>query len=524
LLAAVAGAEDKKPPEIPADAVIGNIVLVKNDVFDTDDERENNALYRLINKLHIITRDSVIEGQLLLEPGDTYSKRLADESARLLRQRKYLFDATVEPFNVQNGTVDLRVTTKDVWTLRPGITFSRSGGESRSGIDLEELNLFGYGQKIRIARDESVDRTTKSFEYEDPHIANSRIRGSLKLSDNSDGYANSLSVERPFYALDTRWSLGARGLDKDFRTAFYSLGEEQAEYQQERQFFSAFGGWSKGLKDGWVRRYRTGIIFDDNTFSQVENGTLPPLIPDDRRLIYPFIGLEILQDDFETTKNKEQIGRTEDFFMGQRLTATLGYASEDFDADRDAVLYTGNYSRGFGSLLSKALLTTAWVSGRLERGANSQNAKIGLSARYYHQQSKKRMFYVTIEGVQGNNLDLDNVVELGGDTGLRGYPLRYQSGESKVLFTAEQRYFWDWYPFRLFRVGGAIFADVGRVWGDSAVGEPREKWLRDVGIGLRFASTRTGFRRMLHLDIAFPLDGDASIDKVQILLESRKSF
>jgi len=29
---------------------------------------------------------------------------------------------------------------------------------------------------------------------------------------------------------------------------------------------------------------------------------------------------------------------------------------------------------------------------------------------------------------------------------------------------------------------------------------------------------------MIHLDIAFPLDGDSSIDDVQILLESKRTF
>ena len=201
----------------------------------------------------------------------------------------------------------------------------------------------------------------------------------------------------------------------------------------------------------------------------------------------------------------------------------FGYAAESFDSDRNALLYTANYNRGFGSLLSKALLTSTWVAGRIE-GGDTKNAMVGFNARYYHQQSKKLTFVATIEGVYGHDLDLDNVVELGGETGLRGYPLRYQNGESKVLFTIEQRYFTDWYPFRLFRVGGAVFADIGRVWGDSPVDEQRLGWLRDVGFGLRFSSTRTGFRKMLHFDIAFPLDGDPSIDDVQILLESKRSF
>ncbi len=29
----------------------------------------------------------------------------------------------------------------------------------------------------------------------------------------------------------------------------------------------------------------------------------------------------------------------------------------------------------------------------------------------------------------------------------------------------------DWYPFRLFRIGGAAFFDIGRTWGPAALGE-----------------------------------------------------
>jgi hypothetical protein len=94
-----------------------------------------------------------------------------------------------------------------------------------------------------------------------------------------------------------------------------------------------------------------------------------------------------------------------------------------------------------------------------------------------------------------------------------------------MLFTIEQRYFTDWYPFRLARVGGAIFADVGRTWGDNPVqGSPPQGWLRDVGFGLRLGPTRGGAHEVLHIDIAFPLDGDPSIENVQILLESKGSF
>jgi outer membrane protein assembly factor BamA len=517
-------AEKLDPARLEADeAVIGEIILEKRDVFDLSNPKENNWLFRLANKWHIVTKDDVITRQLLLEPGDTYSQRLSDESERILRRNTYFYDAAIEPVKRKDGKVDLRVITQDVWTLNPGFSVSRKGGENKTVIDIEELNLLGRGQLIRFARTDDVDRVSKSVEFEDKQLGNSWIRLNALYADNSDGESSFLSLVRPFYALDARWSAGMIGSDINQRGMLYDLGEKAAEYQQERRYLSAFGGWSAGLKNGWVRRYTAGVVQDENRFTEVVDGNLPAAVPEDRELVYPFIGIEILEDSFEETVNRDQIKRTEDLQTGLRVAASLGWSDEAFGADRDALMYSASISRFFGAVDDVALALGAEASGRLE-GSTTANALVSVQARYSHRFSEKHSFFATLSTTLGHNLDLESPVEIGGDTGLRGYPLRYQSGDSKLLFSVEQRYFWDWYPLRLFRVGGAIFADVGRTWGDHPLGGQELGWLKDVGIGLRFAPTRTGSRKIIHMDIAFPLDGDASIDDVQILLESKKTF
>ena len=439
--------------------VIGEIVLSKHDVFDLEHPKENNALFRLANQLHIVTKDAVIEKQLLLKPGDEFSERLAVESARILRQNPYFYDATITPKNHRDGTVDLHVETRDVWTLKPGFSFSRKGGENRTSVSLEELNLLGRGQKIFISSSRDVNRDSTTVAFNDRHLGNSWTSVSLSYANHSDGKTSLMSVVRPFYALDTRWAAGGNAFDDDRENSLYQLGEQAAEYRQERRYFSAFGGRSAGLRDGWVRRYTAGVVFDDNQFSEVIDGLLPPAVPDDRKLVYPFVGIEILEDSFETTRNHDQIMRTEDFLTGTRFSASLGWADDSFGADRDALVYTLKAARSFGLLEKSLVALTVDASGRIERG-DAANSLLGVGARYYWRQSEKHTFFATLRATFGNDLDLDNHVELGGDTGLRGYPLRYQTGESKMLFRVEQRYFWDWYPFRLFRVGAAAFADI----------------------------------------------------------------
>jgi outer membrane protein assembly factor BamA len=503
--------------------VIGDIVFDTEDVFDLSDPQENNWLYRLANRLHIVTKQPVVEKQLLFKSGEPYSKRLADETERILRDNTYFYDVSITPVNRQDGTVDMLVNTRDVWTLKPGFSFSRSGGENKKSVNLEELNLFGRGQQLEFLRSSNIDRDTTSFEFRDKHFGRSWTSVKLRLADNSDGHSNLLSVIRPFYALDTRWAAGVTALDDDRSSTLYQLGEKAAEYRHERDYVSAFGGWSAGLQDGWVRRYTLGVVADDNRFSNVIEATLPAAIPADRNLVYPFFGVEILEDKFEKSTNRNQISKTEDFLTGTRISASLGWSNDSWGADRDALLYSLSTNLSYGELSKTAWLFSVNASGRYESG-EARNSVLSFHGRYYRQQTEKRMFYASIAWTLGSKLDLDNPVELGGDTGLRGYPLRYQSGDSKALITLEQRIFWDWYPFRLYRVGGAIFADYGRTWGDNPLGGPSLGWLADVGFGLRFAPTRTGSRKIVHLDIAFPLGGDNSIDDVQILLESKKSF
>jgi hypothetical protein len=504
-------------------AVIGEIVLLKQNVFDLSNPKENNALYRLANRWHIITRDSVIRQQLLFREGDPYVQRLIDESARLLRERRYLYTAEVEPLRYENGVVDVVVRTRDLWTLMPGFSVSRKGGENKTRFSLSESNLLGRGSRLRFAYIDDVDREYTTFEFSDENLGHSWAALDLLFSDKSDGNTSQARLVRPFFSLDARWSAGFDFLDDEREDRLYDLGDEVAEYRHQTDYYSAFGGWSAGLENGWVRRFRAGIVYDDRRFSEVEDPELPNVLPEDRKLVYPFIELEMLEDRFETTSNRDQIARTEDFYMGRRLTARLGYASDTFGSDRDSVIYDIEASRGFGDINSKALLVGAGASGRIDEG-EAANAVVSADARYYNQISNKRLFFMTIHGKWGENLDLENPIELGGDNGLRGYPLRYQAGDASLLFTIEQRYFTNWYPFRLVRIGGAIFADVGRTWGDNPVGGESLGWLTDVGFGLRFAPTRGSADEVFHLDIAFPLDGDPTIDDVQILLESKSSF
>jgi len=503
---------------------IGEIIIVNGDVFDTNLPEENNSLFRLANRLHIETRPEIIRDQLLFKPGDRFSVRLMRESERLLRTNNYLFDAEVIPARAREGRVDMLVRTRDVWTLKPGINFGRSGGENTTGFAFEESNLLGRGKEFELALTKDVDRETRRIRYFDPHLMGSWNRLGLAYEDNSDGRLREFQFDRPFYSLESPWTAGVSTIEWDRIDSRYDLGEVVDKYRHVEEDFELFGGRSTGLRNDWVRRFVYGVSYRFDRFEALADEPLAAPLPGRRKLIYPFIGLEYLEDAFEERRNLDQIERTEDLYTGNYLRAQIGYAADEWGSDRDAWIIEAGAGTSFETEDRKhTLLLRAEGGTRIESG-DLRNALLTGYARYYWRTAKRQLFYASLSGTVSQSLDADEQIQLGGDNGLRGYPLRYQDGSSRALLTLEHRVYTKYYLFRLFHLGGAVFFDMGRTWGRGTVGQPTEGLLKDVGIGLRLGSSRSSFGNVIHVDLAFPLDGDDSIDDVQLLVETKRSF
>ncbi len=506
-----------------AGARIGAIRIDAREIFDTSLAEDDTSLFRLANRLHRSTRVSTIAPQLLFRSGETYDPRLLAESERLLRGTDYLQAARVEPVAWHDGVVDIDVVTTDVWTLNPGISYGRKGGADSSGFVLEELNLLGRGTQLGVEHLSGVDRDSTAFFYRDRQLGQTWWRLALDVADNSDGHDLGLLLDHDFYALDTRRAGGASVRDVDRVDPRYDLGQRVGEYRTRIGAGTIYAGLSRGLIDGHALRYTAGVSVDAREFAAVPRSTLPTVPPPDRRLVYPWVAAEWVEDDFREARNRDQIERTEDVEYGWRARAQLGFADAAFGADRSAVVFDARISRGIESGPRQAWLFAGALSGRHEHGAFADTIVTG-SARWYLRQSTRRLLYAALGFDAGHALDADRQILIGGDNGLRGYPLRYQGGEGRWLFTLEQRAFSNWFPFRLVNVGAAAFVDVGGAWGDNPQGSRPRGVLADVGLGLRLGNTRSGLGNVLHIDLAFPLSGDRSIDGLQLLVETKRSF
>ena len=501
-------------------ARIGRVFVEVDEVFE-----EGSALaapYRMVNGLHVAThRDTVLQ-QLLFQTGDPYDPRLIAESERLLRSQRYLNEAEIKPVGYDENLVDVLVRVHDVWTLSPGVSFGRKGGENSTRFEFEDTNFLGRGKQATIARSSNVDRSAWRLAYVDPNLLGSRWKLATAYSTLSDGKDTRFSLEQPFYALDTRWSAGLEAFETTNTLSRYSLGEVVERLDMEERYFGLEGGLSSGLRNGHVNRVIGGLRYDAHRFS--ERADEPAVtLPEDRVLAYPWIGLESIEDEFVSTRNLDQIGRTEDLYLGRQARIELGFAPSAFGSTQDALVLAGALQAGRDLGNERYWINALNLGGRWEEGRIA-NGRLGMTSRYYHRHSMDRVSFASLATELTSNLDAEEQLLHGGDNGLRGFPLRYQSGTASALLTLEERFYTRWQPLKLVNVGAAVFVDAGRTWGRNDHAEKPAGWLGDVGFGLRLGSARSGLGNVLHIDVAFPVNGPKDIDSVQLLIETRAAF
>ena len=507
-------------------ATIGRVDVYVQNLFDPNDGRENHFFYRAANRLHIATRERTVRNSLLFASGERLSARQLAENERILRARVYLNDAWIVPvaYDATSNVVDLAVTVRDVWTLDPGLSLGRSGGKNQSKVQLEEENLFGLGTDVLISRSRDVDRISNTLNYTDLNLGGSWWQLTLNYSDNSDGSVKAASAIRPFYSLNTREAGGLLASQGTSVVSRYSLGQIVDQFQEKHDQAQAYLAGSNGLVDGWAQRWFVGVRYDKAKFQDLVAPTLQPAaLPADRTLSYPWFGWQILEDRYAKTGNLDLIGRTEDAYVGRSLYAELGYAAPAYGALERSWLAQLNALAGWQSEDRRYVFLTATLGGRVDEGA-LRNLNLTAGGRYFNRISDRQLFYASLTGTVTHRLDADQQVLLGGDNGLRGYPLRFQGGTASALLTLEHRIYTNWYPFRLLKVGGAVFFDAGRTWGRDFTGAVPLGLLKDAGVGLRFGNNRSGLGNVLHVDFSYAFDAPSGVRRTAITIQTSQKF
>ncbi len=505
---------------------VRDIRIVRQDVFPV----EGHWLARSANRFHPRTKNNVLQAALPFAVGDVIDERVLKESERILRAKPYLHDARVFVRQICDEYADVDVIVRDVWTLSPKLDFSRAGGDNEFAFGVSDTNLLGLGKEIDISYERGDERKGINLELSDPNILGTRWTASAIAADNDDGHRYGLKVALPFYALDSRFSTGMLLNDDKRDNGLYLLSKKIWEIGVEREDLRSFVGFSNGRNGRWVDRLILGAAY------QKEEFTYPDLFPDpgpaEREFVYPYIAWQRVEDRFVNRSNLDRIGRTEDIDLGIRSYVELGWSAESFGGIGDylvgRVLLSGRWYLADRHLLHLELD----FNGRYEiEDRFTEEAITTIAATYSWHHHEQWNLVLRGDYTVVRNLPVHRQLTLGGDSGLRGYPSRYQVGDRRYLFTVEERYYTNLVPFGLFRVGWAAFLDFGRAWYKDATPTwvPQREGdhfdtLANLGIGLRLESIRTRGDRVVHIDIAKPLVDGPEVSSYELTLTVKQSI
>lgn len=289
--------------------VVEEIVITVHPIFDEKNPRENNTLFRFINRLHINTKSNVIEKDLTFKQGDKFDNHVLEESERRLRSRRYFASATVVAENgnsVKNSESGRKVNVdvREVWTFVPKVTYSRTGGNNRYGYGLYDSNFLGLGKTLKVERSSSIERTSDTFEFRDPNFYDKK-QLSLLYSNNSDGFAREFHLSNPFRSVKTPWAGGFDFQEFSREDTLFSAGKEAVRFSHDNNYYSLFYGIRlDSSNDERTHRLSYGLDKTSDFFIAVPNTdeSMPFKLPFDREYSVAWVEYSYLHSRYVEPK------------------------------------------------------------------------------------------------------------------------------------------------------------------------------------------------------------------------------
>lgn len=515
---------------------IGNIFVDNNSVFlvgDPNLDPRFTGAYRVANRLHVRTRESVIRRELLFHEGGCYRPELLEDSERILRATGYLADADVFSVRQPDGTYDVIVETRDEWSTR---LEAAAGSGEVTGVELREDNLMGRGARVAAFWRQQEGERVFGGRVGTPQLGGTHVDAEASLASTPVGIAGTERMALPFRGEGAHWAW-RQAFTRDERNFQYFVpgpdGLERRLFPVERT------AWDLGVVRRFGRRGNLTLFglsvagerrdFPQDTLSLAGNempaaglpggGVVPGLVPVSATRLVFLAGQRRVT--FDRRRGLDAVHGAEDVQLGADLEAALGRSLAALSNGDDLSLDFGLNVAGDlrdGLLAGTRLLMEAKRDYDAPAGSGSWRDLFGQADfwSYWRPHGDSRHTLVAAAHAAGGwHASVPFQLTLGHRAGLRGYPRQVFAGQRRVVATLEHRAFLAW-PFpRLFDLGSALFVDAGKTW---AGGDPFGRdspVLVAGGAGVRLAFP-PGSRRTYRLDFAFPLAPDFRPRSVQI--------
>lgn len=510
----------------PAGKTIAAVRIVNQDVFGPGD-----GFLQWFNFLHVTTRQRAVRRELTLGEGDAWDQLRLDESARRLRDPVSTGLVAIVPLIAADGTVEMLIVTRDVWSLRANSLWEIQEQQlTYLSVSLSENNLLGRRKLLALSFRMDQGAFFVGPVYIDKNIAGAhvdlRARGGPlfnRYTQELEGSESVFELARPIFSVDERWGAGLAwshryALDRSFlgaglRTydAPETAEDDALPYAYRMKKLSLALSGVRGFGDDRVQqRARAGYelavqrptLLDDFSADPVlREAFTRDVLPRSERTSQVFAGYELFEPRYRNTPNVSTFELAEETRMGVSAEAKVGVAPKFLGSESAFVRLTG--SAGYAGALGDDGLWSVTGQGttRLERGKAIDTTVEG-TVRVVTPTIGAFGRVVTQVRAAGLFRDSQNqFYTLGGDNGLRGFPIGFFDGDRRVVWNTELRT--RPIPILFTRWGAVAFYDVGGAANSYRSMKPHH----DAGVGLRVLTPQIN-TDVFRLDFAFALDGD----------------
>jgi hypothetical protein len=491
--------------EVAPGTTIVSIRCINHDVFDLAHRGALSWPYRLVNALHITTKERLVRSVLLFKENDPLDPGKLAESARLLRRMGFLDPVNITARPVPGGA-EVIVETFDEWTTEVSVNYSIFGRRQTGGAEVSEENLLGLGKTLNCSVNYTAVRVTTAFQYADPLLLGSRWRLDSGYQSTSDGYVQSFNLGYPFYSLDTSRAGGCEWGQEHLRSWLWIDGHKKISGESRRRNIRAWYGILLPHTGSTHDRLTLGIFDSMARFDRWRwNDGAPYPDPGGWEMAGPELGWERRTDQWKVVRSFRGWRHQEDIPLGPDWRIRTGL-SLPAGTIRGGVFLDGMFTAGVLRGRSYGWVQTD-VTGRLERNS-ARNLLLSLVTGYAVIGKTGCRTRLAVDS--GRNLDGDRQLTLGADQGLRGWSPDTFDGTSRAVANFEFRRQITGEVLHVVVLGVTLFADAGRTW-EPRVGNDTRGWRGDAGVGMSFETTRSSIARIGRLELGFPDDGGSPV-------------
>ena len=475
--------------------VIDTIVIRRSNVFT--EEEETNGVFRLMNKLHIITRPWVIEQDIRVEIGEPYDSTDAVETQRLLLERQIFRSVEIDTARI-GEQLALVVATQDAWSLKPKFSLAAaSDGTVTYTFGINDVSLLGTGNQAYAAYQKQVDRQGWNLSANFGRVFGTNVDIVGNYSGMSDGKNGNWSIGTPFRYLESRRAISYAGSAADQRI-FRFIAEDggvldSVTFQNTAFLNNVAYGWApKVSTSSYLRVAVTAGVRSQTYVRQVDS------IPAVGDSVFGTVGgvVSYRAARYAPMTRFNGFGQ-ESIDLSSEASVRLGIAPELFGYERTGI------APGVGGVVARKW-RSSWIWASLQAtgtfdSSGLDSARVIGNIAFGTKMAERLALGVQIQGGYLDNTAPGTEFDLGFQNVLRSWEPHSFVGRRTIWGTAEQRWYtWD-KLFNLVGIGFAGFVDYGGAW----YPEQGARFGGDVGVGLRFGGALSAIARTSRIDVGY---------------------